>query len=43
METYFDNKKWFWKMDYCKRKAIPPAQTWAWEKAEKAYNEHKSN
>lgn len=32
-------KKWFWMMDYCKRKQIPPAQKWAWDEAEKKYNE----
>ncbi len=25
-------------MDYCKRKQIPPAQKWAWDEAENAYN-----
>jgi len=29
--------KWRWKMDYCKKQGIPPAQTWAWEQAEKAF------
>jgi hypothetical protein len=29
--------KWCWKMDYCKKQGIPPAQTWAWEQAEKAF------
>ena len=29
--------KWFWKMDYCKKHGIPPAQKWAWGEAEKAY------
>jgi len=24
-------------MDYCKKQGIPPAQTWAWEQAEKAF------
>lgn len=31
------DKKWFWMMDYCKSKEIPPAQKWAWDEAEKAY------
>jgi len=30
--------KWFWMMDYCKTKKIPPAQKWAWDKAEREYN-----
>jgi len=29
--------KWFWKMAYCKRRAIPPAQLWAWGWAEAAW------
>lgn len=29
-------EKWFWKMDYCKRNGLPPAQSWAWDKAEEA-------
>ena len=29
--------KWFWMMDYCKKRKIPPAQSWAWNQAEKAY------
>lgn len=29
--------KWSWKMDYCKKQEIPPAQKWAWDLAEKMY------
>lgn len=29
--------QWQWKMGYCKKKGIPPAQKWAWDEAEKAY------
>lgn len=29
--------QWSWKMDYCKKKGIPPAEMWAWREAEKAY------
>ena len=36
-----DKVKWFWMMDYCKSKQIPPAQSWAWNEAELEYN--KSN
>lgn len=32
-------EKWHWKMHYCKSKGIPPAQKWAWDEAEKVYNE----
>ena len=30
--------KWFWIMNHCKINQIPPAQKWAWDKAEKEYN-----
>jgi len=30
--------KWEWMMEYCKNRSVSPAQQWAWEKAEKAYN-----
>ena len=33
-----DTSQWFWMMDYCKKHSIPPAQSWAWEKARQAYN-----
>ena len=36
-------EKWSWKMGYCKENKIPPAQKWAWEKAEEAQNELKIN
>jgi hypothetical protein len=39
ISSSFDNKKWFWKMDYCKKKQIPPAQSWAWDEAETTHNE----
>lgn len=26
-----------WKLEYCESKGIPPAQSWAWEEAEKEY------
>lgn len=29
--------KWHWKMDYCKEHRLPPAQKWAWDRAEEAY------
>ena len=28
-------------MDYCKEVGIPPAQSWAWNIALKAYNKYK--
>ena len=31
--------KWFWKMDYCRRNGLPPAQEYAWNIAEHAYKE----
>jgi hypothetical protein len=32
-------EKWLWKMDYCKKKKFPPAQAWAWDLAEVAFND----
>ena len=29
--------KWRWMMDYCKKNQLPPAQSWAWSRAEKAW------
>lgn len=29
--------KWFWMMNYCKENSMPPAQQWAWNRAEIAY------
>ncbi len=31
--------KWHWMMNYCKNNNLPPAQSWAWQKAEKAYEQ----
>jgi len=36
--TYI-TEKWNWKMEYCKVNNIPPAQTWAWNEAEEAYQD----
>ncbi len=30
--------KWAWMMDYCRSRKLPAAQSWAWNKAEKAWN-----
>ena len=30
---------WMWKMEYCKKNNLPPAQDWAWDIAGKAYQE----
>jgi len=30
--------KWLWMMEYCKKNVLPPAQKWAWDKAENEYN-----
>jgi hypothetical protein len=35
--------KWFWMMDYCQKYRLPPAQKWAWDKAEKAYIQKHKN
>ena len=29
--------KWSWKMDYCLKMGLPPAQEWAWQIAEKEF------
>jgi hypothetical protein len=30
-------EKWMWKMDFCKKNQLAPAQKWAWDKAENAF------
>jgi hypothetical protein len=30
-------KKWFWMVNYCQKRKLPPAQKWAWEEAEREY------
>lgn len=37
-----DLEKWVFKMKYCQKHKIPPAQSWAWELAEKEYQEVKT-
>jgi len=34
-------QQWTWMMDYCKRQGIPPAQKWAWDRAEREFNSFK--
>ena len=29
--------KWDWMMRYCKLHGLPPAQAWAWKRAEEAF------
>jgi len=36
-------QKWFWMMDYCKKNRIPPAQKWAWDRAEEEYHKQHDN
>jgi len=31
---------WTWKMSYCQKNCIPPAEVWAWDRAEKAFEKH---
>lgn len=33
------HSEWLWKMEYCKKNGLPPAQSWAWKLANKAYAE----
>ena len=35
-----ESKKWFWMMKYCEENKIPPAQSWAWNKALSEYYKH---
>lgn len=37
MSRTVDNIAWSWKMDWCLRNKLPPAQDWAWKKAGEAY------
>lgn len=30
-------EKWFWMMNWYKKNVLPPAQAWAWDKVEVAY------
>ena len=32
-----EEAKWFWMMDWCKTKSVPPADYYWWNKAEEAY------
>lgn len=34
--------KWFWKMDYCKKHGLAPAQNWMWDIAETKWQEAQS-
>jgi hypothetical protein len=38
MVNSMTSEKWFWIMDYCKRKHISPAREWAWREAEEEYD-----
>ena len=31
--------KWSWMMNYCKERLWPPAQKWAWDRADEAWNQ----
>lgn len=34
--------KWFWKMDWCKRNNVAPADNYFWELAEEAFKKGKA-
>jgi len=34
--------RWIWKMDYCVRNNMPPAQEWAWNIADDEYNKQEN-
>ena len=38
MDKPFDVRKWSWMMDWCKKKGLPPANEYVWQKAEEAYS-----
>lgn len=33
--------QWLWMVNYCKDNDLPPAQSWAWERAKQAYEQQK--
>lgn len=33
--------KWSWKMDWCRKNFLSPANDWVWSMAERAWNEFK--
>jgi hypothetical protein len=41
--TKFNFEQWSWMMDYCRKKRIPPAQEWAWNKALEEWNNLQMN
>lgn len=36
-------RQWFWMMNYCKKNGLPPAQSWAWNRANDAFNKHQAS
>ena len=43
MSSNDGSAKWLWMMDYCKKNHLPPAQSWAWNRAGEAYKKHMEN
>ena len=41
--TYNQSMRWIWMMSYCKQQGIPPAQEFAWNKANRAFECHVTN
>ena len=37
--TIMEDQKWSWKMDWCKKNGVPPANKYWWDAAEKAFND----
>ena len=37
-----EEKDWFWMMDFCKKKRLPPAQKWAWGMAQNELTKEKT-
>lgn len=35
-------EEWSWRMDYCRKRRIPPGEVWAWEQAGTAFAEQET-
>ena len=38
-----NKRRWEWMMDYCKKRGLPPAQSWAWNMAAHAFSRNTIN
>jgi len=37
----FEEGKWQWKMEWCRKKGLPPADSTVWNRAEEAWEKKK--